>query len=303
MPLYNKRAYVGRSIESIKNQTYPNWELIIVDDGSTDGSADAVLQDDPMIKLFRQTNRGPGAARNKAVSKSSGDFVAFIDADDCYYPFKLEKEIDLLWKEQKAEWMMSAYDYKLNGVTSRHYIKDIKNNEIKDETLTFDDTLNQLIVAAWPSDGLFMKRTLFEQLGGFAEDMRFGEITELILRCALMRPKMVICHIPLYLHIDAPGSTAKVSSYRIEYPRIMGERLYELSKDYPKYSNLLTQKSRDYMMGYAVNEILSGKGREARRFLFKEFPYARNRKWWKIWAASWLPERLVRRLSTSAKKR
>ncbi len=147
MPLYNKRLYVGSSIESVKKQTYPNWELIIVDDGSTDGSAELVPQDDRRIRLLRQPNRGPGAARNRGFQMASGDYIAFIDADDCYYPFKLEKEMDLLWNGKKAEWMMSAYDYLLNGETTRYYMKDINNTEIKDETLVFDDALNQLIVS------------------------------------------------------------------------------------------------------------------------------------------------------------
>lgn len=301
MPLYNKRPYVERSIESIKNQTYSNWELIIVDDGSTDGSSDVVPRDNPRIKLFQQSNKGPGAARNRAVNMASGDYLAFIDADDCYYPFKLEKEMDLLWNQQKAEWMMSAYDYQLNGVTTRYYMKDLKNNEIKQETMVFDDTLNQLIVSAWPSDGLFMKRTLFERLGGFCEDMRFGEITELIFRCALMQPRIVICHIPLYLHIDAPGSTAKVSSHRVGYARQMGEHLYDMAQNYPKYSKFLTQKGRDHMMSYAATQMLSGKSWEARRFLFEAYPYEHDMRWWKILAATWLPKRVLQRLLRSSK--
>ncbi len=301
MPLYNKRLYVGSSIESVKKQTYPNWELIIVDDGSTDGSAELVPQDDRRIRLLRQPNRGPGAARNRGFQMASGDYIAFIDADDCYYPFKLEKEMDLLWNGKKAEWMMSAYDYLLNGETTRYYMKDINNTEIKDETLVFDDALNQLIVSGWPSDGLFMKRTLFEQLGGFAEKMRYGEITELILRCALLQPKVLICHVPLYLHIDVPRSTAKVSSHRIEYDRQMGESLYKLAKDYPNYSNFLLPRSRDYMFAYAAKQILSGMSEKGREFLSREFPFEKNLKWWKMWVASWFPRRLFHSLSHSRK--
>jgi len=296
MPLYNKRPYVARSIKSIREQTYPDWELIIVDDGSTDGSADMVPRDDCRIKLFRQENMGPGAARNRAVELASGDYIALIDADDCYYPFKLETGMDLLWREQKAEWMMSAYHYELDGVMSHHYMKDINDREIKEETRVFDDAMNQLIVSGWPSDGLFMKRTLFERLGGFREDMRYGEITEFIVRCALLQPKLVICHIPLLLHIDVPGSTAKIASNKIEYQRQMGESLYELSKQYPRYSDLLVTRSYGHMISYAFYLILTGRRGEARRFLLKEFPYSRNMRWWKIWIGSWLSKRLIQRI-------
>lgn len=296
MPLYNKRPYVLDSIKSVQNQTYTKWELIIIDDGSTDGSADAVPCDDPRIKLFRQPNMGPGAARNKAVKMASGDYVAFIDADDWYYPIKLRTEVDLLWREQRAEWMMSAYDYKLNGVTKRYYMKDINNVELSDKTVTFHDTLNQLTVAGWPSDGLFLKKELFDKVGGFREELGFGEISEFILRCALKQPAVLICHLPLYLHIDVPGSTAKVMANRMKYDRHMGESLIHLAKEYPKYSELLMNKGCVSMISYAVRLLLDGKGKESRKFLCEDFKYPHDRRWWKLWAGSWLPLPILKRL-------
>jgi glycosyltransferase involved in cell wall biosynthesis len=296
MPLYNKRQYVLDSIKSVQSQTYSNWELIIVDDGSTDGSADVVPDDDSRIKLFRQSNSGPGAARNAAVKKTSGDYVAFIDADDWYYPIKLQKEVELLWHQHEAEWMMSAYDYQLNGVTKRYYMRDIHNAEIKDATITFNDTLNQLTVAGWPSDGLFMKKTLFEQLGGFREDLKFGEISEFILRIALKQPVMVICHIPLYLHIDVPWSTAKSMDNRVRYQRQMGETLALLAKEYPRYANLLRSKGCSFMISYGASLLMDGKRKEVRNFLHRDFNYKRNKYWWKLWAGSWLPRPLLKRL-------
>lgn len=301
MPLYNKRPYVAGSVDSVLEQTYADWELIIVDDGSTDGSADAVPLGDPRIRLLRQPNKGPSAARNEAVRAASGEYVAFIDADDCYYPCKLEHEIRLLWREGKAEWMMSAYDWRVNGKTTRHYMKDIGGADVNAETRVFDDALNQLTVAGWPSDGLFMKKSLFERLSGFNEEMRYGEISELILRCAAVQPRVLICHVPLYLHIDVPGSTAKVTS-RKEYYRQMGRTLGELAGKYPQYAGFFIRNSRSYLSSYGAGLILDGMGKEARRFLRKEFPQKRGVQWWKLWAASLLPNGLVVRLVNSGRK-
>ncbi len=295
-PLYNKRPYVKRAIESVQKQTYGNWELIIVDDGSTDGSSDEIPRNDPRIKLLRQENRGPGAARNRGAEIASGDFVAFIDADDSYYPFKLEKEMDLLWKGKRAEWMMSSYDYELNNVMSCHYIKDIHGNEIKEKTLVFDNALDQLTVAGWHVDGLFMKMDFFKRLNGFREDMRYGEITEFIIRCALMQPRVVICHIPLFHHIDVPESAAKVLSHRRDASRQMGEGFHILSKDYPEYSDYLTSRCRISLYSYVAELILLGKNTEARRYLLNKFPYGRDRKWWKMWFGSWMPNWLLNHL-------
>ena len=82
MPLYNKRHYVKRAIESIQKQTLTDWELIIVDDGSTDGSTDEVPQNDSRIQMIHQENKGPGAARNRGIRMASGKFITFIDADN-----------------------------------------------------------------------------------------------------------------------------------------------------------------------------------------------------------------------------
>ncbi|MDA8175113.1 MAG: glycosyltransferase [Nitrospiraceae bacterium] len=300
MPLYNKRQYVARAVKSVLEQTYANWELIIVDDGSTDGSSDAIPSGNPRIKLLRQTNRGPAAARNVAVRAASGEYVAFIDADDCYYPFKLEQEIACLWEGQKAEWMMSAYDWQVNGKTTRYYMKDINREEVNKETKVFDDALEQLTVSGWPSDGLFMKKSLFERLGGFNENMRYGEISEFILRCAAAQPRVLICHLSLYLHIDVPLSTAKVTN-RNEFHKQIGKTLVGLAKNYPQYSGLLIGRGYSHLISYSQSLILEGKGREARRFLFEEFRMEFLARWALLWMASWLPKGLLARIPKTAK--
>ncbi|WP_207432383.1 glycosyltransferase family A protein [Sabulibacter ruber] len=85
MPAYNAGSYIFQSIQSVVNQTYLNWELIIVDDGSTDNTAEVISQiNDVRIKYFRQSNQGVASARNKALTLISGDFFCFLDADDVY---------------------------------------------------------------------------------------------------------------------------------------------------------------------------------------------------------------------------
>lgn len=80
MPVYNKRPYVKRAINSVREQTFTDWELIIVDDGSTDDSMAEIPRDDKRIRLFQQSNAGPGTARNNGIRKARGEFVTFLDA-------------------------------------------------------------------------------------------------------------------------------------------------------------------------------------------------------------------------------
>ena len=96
IPLYNKKELIVKTVQSILNQTYHNFEIIIVDDGSTDGSADEVKTiKDSRIRLISQKNSGVASARNRGIKESQGDFVAFIDADDLWSPDYLYTLISL----------------------------------------------------------------------------------------------------------------------------------------------------------------------------------------------------------------
>lgn len=108
VPLYNKELYVKRAVSSILNQTFPAHEIIVVDDGSTDdGPAKALDFGNPKVKLVRQENRGPGAARNAGLSRASGRYVAFLDADDEWLPPFLET--GLSWLEDPAKDIAAVF--------------------------------------------------------------------------------------------------------------------------------------------------------------------------------------------------
>ena len=97
-PAYNCAEYIDECIESVLNQTYQNWEMLIVDDKSTDNTQSIVesyAKKDHRIKLFNQEkNAGAAAARNKALELSQGRFVAFLDSDDAWKPNKLERQLE-----------------------------------------------------------------------------------------------------------------------------------------------------------------------------------------------------------------
>jgi glycosyltransferase involved in cell wall biosynthesis len=97
VPVYNKARSVERSLASIAAQTHRDFEVIVVDDGSTDGSSDVVAAfPDPRFRVVRQANAGPGAARNHGLSLAKGEVVAFLDADDEWMPEYLERNLAAL---------------------------------------------------------------------------------------------------------------------------------------------------------------------------------------------------------------
>ena len=105
IPLYNKSLTIGNTISSVLNQSCQDFEVVIVDDGSTDNSVEVVNQyvsDSSKIRLFHQANQGVCAARNKGVYESKGEFVAFLDADDLWHPRYLELMNNMIKDEPDA---------------------------------------------------------------------------------------------------------------------------------------------------------------------------------------------------------
>ena len=100
-PLYNGERFVAQTIESVLAQTYPHWEMIIINDGSKDNS-EAIVQkyteQDARIQLVSQPNAGSAAARNNGIRRASGRYIALLDADDLWEPFFLESQLHLMQK-------------------------------------------------------------------------------------------------------------------------------------------------------------------------------------------------------------
>ena len=110
-PCYNGERYIAETIESVMRQTYPNWEMIIVDDGSADGSArvaEAYSRRDGRIQVLRQQNAGTACARNAALRRAKGRYIALLDADDVWMPEFLEKQLAFM-RQKDAICVCSAY--------------------------------------------------------------------------------------------------------------------------------------------------------------------------------------------------
>ena len=112
-PTYNTEKFIRATLESVQNQTYQNWEMILVDDASTDKTVSIIeefAQNDSRVKLFKlPENRGNGFARNAALEKATGKYIAYLDADDLWFSEKLEKQIQFL-KMNNQPFTFSYYD-------------------------------------------------------------------------------------------------------------------------------------------------------------------------------------------------
>lgn len=112
-PTFNAEKYIRDTLQSVLNQSYQNWEMILVDDASTDQTVKIIndfAEKDVRFKLFKLSkNSGNGFARNVALEKATGKYIAFLDADDLWFPLKLEKQIQFL-KTNNLPFTFSFYD-------------------------------------------------------------------------------------------------------------------------------------------------------------------------------------------------
>ncbi|WP_299238949.1 glycosyltransferase family 2 protein [Sulfurihydrogenibium sp.] len=137
MPNYNRAKYISEAIESVISQTYPIWELMIIDDCSTDNSVNIIeeyVAKDERIKLIRlPKNSGPAIARNTGIEVASGRYIAFLDSDDVWLPYKLEKQVKFM-RENNLSLVYSAYYI----IDKYGFVKGIRN--IK-EKISYKDLL------------------------------------------------------------------------------------------------------------------------------------------------------------------
>jgi len=159
--VYNAAPYLAEAIDSVRAQTHEPIELIVVDDGSTDGSGAIARSYGEVLLYERQPNRGNGAARNRAVERSSGDLFAFLDADDRFLPDKLERQRRTLERQPEIDMVFG-------------YVREFVSPE-----LTAEERMSIRSPAArpapWTAPNLMLiRRESFLRVGPFDETLKVG---------------------------------------------------------------------------------------------------------------------------------
>lgn len=202
MPLYNKAAYVEKAIRSVLEQTYPHYELIVVNDGSKDDSAiiaEELLKDIPNARLINQENAGVAVARNNGVAQAKGDYVCFLDADDWW-------DVSFL---QEMQQFIKDYPEACIWGTNYWYVKKGKTHvAVPCETgyINYPKIYAETLVMPLTSISVCIKKDIFNELGGFPKGIKLGEDFLLWSKIALNHKVAFLNKAIAYYNNDIPAS-------------------------------------------------------------------------------------------------
>ena len=175
IPLYNKEAGIATALRSVLAQSYQDFEIVVVDDGSTDGSVAVVESfDDPRIKLIRQQNAGVSAARNHGIAEAKGKYVSFLDADDEWMPGFLDEIRVLQEAYPDCRAQATNYSFCSNGVKSSTILRKIP---FKGERGILTNYFEVASCSHSPvcSICVCIERKLLQEIGGFPVGVKSGE--------------------------------------------------------------------------------------------------------------------------------
>lgn len=271
IPTYNRKALVLEAVDSVLSQQYTPLELIVVDDGSTDGTAGRLTACSNRIHVIRQPNAGVSAARNRGIRAAKGEFIAFLDSDDLWLPEKIERQVSFFMDHSDARICQTEEIWVRNGKRVNP-----RKRHRKPSGFIFRPSLELCLVS--PS-AVMMRSGLFDTVGLFDESLPACEDYDLWLRIA--------CRFPIHLidealiikrggHADQLSKMIGLDRFRIQSIRKMLDSGILCAEDFDIARRVLETKCRIY-----ANGCLKRNRREEADFYFRlpeQYPGHPDRK-------------------------
>ncbi len=221
--VYNGASTLARALESVLAQTLPPREVIVVDDGSTDASAAIAASFGPQVKVLRQGNRGVAAARNVGVAAAQGSWIAFLDADDYYYPKRLELTARAIAKVPGADFVTADFDYcdqagnrlrrsLASTALGQRLLREqafFACMEAKDFGDFIEDHFGDIHTLTLP-------RQTFVALGGFREGLAVCEDVHFLIRLCLVSRRAAVITEPVAAYVIHTNSATRRDPLRAQ---------------------------------------------------------------------------------------
>lgn len=230
IPAYNRAKFLGAAIDSVLSQTFTDFEVIVVDDGSTDGTPDILKAYGDRIQAIRQENSGPEVARNAGVAAARGEYIALLDCDDFFFPTALET----------YDRVLRALDSPPLVVGSEVYYRDGKPLPVQPmptdrvEVIVFKDCLSKTVPLNLMCSLYLIRKSVYEEIGGFRNTTSrtwHGDIVDFVLKIGTHGP-LVIIQTPRTVVYRLHGENS-VNSSRAHANGLLGVARLERQGAYP----------------------------------------------------------------------
>lgn len=259
VPTYNRAHLLGRSIRSVLNQTYQDFEIIVIDDASTDNTEELIMSlGNEQIRYIRhEKNKGAAAARNTGIKAARGSFIAFQDSDDEWLPEKLEKQMKVFKTSQEEVGMVYSDMWRQHGTKKRYFHAPSINPE---DGIVYERALNYLLANIGVQSALIRKKC-FAKAGLFDEEFKRYIDLEFFIR---LSKYFYFYHIkePLVIYFYTDNSLSFSIENDITARKFILEKYFI---DIKKNNNIL---ARHYLaIGYSLN--LSGDFINSREYFIK----------------------------------
>ncbi len=303
IPLFNKAREISRALDSVCSQSSAPDTILVVDDGSTDeGPAIVQAYDDPRIRLIRQSNAGPGPARNRGITEAETALVALIDADDEWLPGFLETVLQLRSRfPQAGLW---AANYRMVPEESGAGAECLSprfgglSSPLPQAPLLIDDFF-RCLDGDCPvcASNVLGRRSVFLELGGFSGETRIGEDWDMWFRIALKYPIAFTPSVQAVYRLDASNRAMHLGQKSPGVGTLLGTMTFENSirqslagsELQPPYRASVERLLARQLVLHAKAAIVMGRGSAARGLLTEARALNRVREHWvRLWVQSFL---------------
>lgn len=255
IPLYNKAAYIDKAIDSVLYQSFDDYELIVVDDGSTDGGELLVKkQTDCRIRLITQANAGVSTARNNGVAQASGDYICFLDADDWWAPNFLEEMDGLIALYPNAGIYGCSYFLVKQG---HNKIAPIGIDEMFTHGLiSYCQVYAKTLCMPLWTGTVSIPRHIFKEQSGFKPHLKLGEDFDLWVRIALQYPVAFLNKPLAYYNQDADMANRAIGKLHPPHSHMLWnlDYLIEHEKSNKDYKILIDKLRVSTLLRYYVTK-------------------------------------------------
>jgi glycosyltransferase involved in cell wall biosynthesis len=280
IPAYNAGAFIERAVRSVLAQSRPADEIIVVDDGSRDNTADVVGRFSDQVKLIRQANAGVSAARNAGICAAAGDWITFLDADDEWLPDYLKKQIELLSRNPHLVWSAANYE---TCCDNRHAAE--MDPALAERLLGGSDYFADYFEAysrgfVGCSDTMLIRKTVLLEAGLFPVNLRIAEDIDLWWRIAYRYPQVGFVPQPLAkYYVGIPQSGVKQFADVSGFCHFIRCHL-DLSEQFHR-KQAMEPAAKMMLRLWIRGMLFDARGRDIRRLL-REFSVLYP-AWYRIW--------------------